>query len=67
MLRPTIACAISVASRAHVFSPAANAQSFSCEQPALGLVHAEAAQAGLLGAGGHIPGQEQRGFSSLLP
>lgn len=67
MLRPTIARAISVASRAHVFSPAANAQDLPCGQPALGLFHAEAAQGGLLGAGGHIPGQEQRGVSSSLP
>ena len=66
MLRHTIALASSSGSPALVFSPTASARRVPCAQPAFGLFHAEAVQAGLLGAGGHVPGQEQRGFSSCL-
>ena len=66
MLRHKIVIATAISSLVLVFAPVANAQDIPCEQPAFGLFHAEAAKSGVLGSGGHIPGQEHLGFSSCI-
>jgi hypothetical protein len=66
MLRLEIALRGSLLAVPLTGSPTASAQDFPCEQPAYGHSHATAAKAGMVGAGGHHPGREHRGFSSCL-
>lgn len=67
MLRRKIALVGCLASLALVVAPAGAAQELppTCLQPAFGLLHAELAQAGVVGSE-HVPGLHHLGFAPCV-